>query len=164
MTKKMEVKRIATAHDGVGDICSVKTTINGQRALLVSVYITPGTPMSKVEDFFELNLMAYSHKVVGLFKSVDKLQLSTIPIILGGDLNVDLKSAECVEFLYLMRDNWKLELNNDPAISTTRGNTCIDAVFTRHVEHLQTMTFISYFSYHKPLLSITAQPLSVTGD
>jgi len=130
----------------------------------VSVYITPGTPMSKVEEFFELNLMAYSHKVVGLFKSIDKHQLSTIPIILGGDFNVDLKSAEGVEFIHFMQDNWQLELNNDPAISTTRGNIYIDAVFTRHVEHLQTMNFISYFSYHKPLLSITAQPLSVTGD
>jgi hypothetical protein len=41
-------------------------------------------------------------------------------------------------------------LNNDPAISTTRGDTCIDAVFRRHVEYLQTMNFVSYFSYHKP--------------
>jgi len=55
-------------------------------------------------------------------------------------------------------------MNNDPAISTTRGDTCIDAVFTRHVEYLQTMNFVSYFSWHKPLLSITAQPLSVTCD
>ena len=54
--------------------------------------------------------------------------------------------------------------NNDPAISTRRGDTCIDAVFTRHVEHLQTMNFVSYFSYHKPLLSITAQRHSVTCD
>ena len=36
-------------------------------------------------------------------------------------------------------------LNNDPAISTTRGDTCIDAVFRRHVEYLQTMNFVSYF-------------------
>ena len=55
-------------------------------------------------------------------------------------------------------------MNNDPAISTTKGDTCIDAVFTRHVEYLQTMNFVSYFSYHKPLLSITAQPNSVTCD
>ena len=55
-------------------------------------------------------------------------------------------------------------MNNDPAISTTRGDACIDAVFTRHVEYLQTMNFILYFSYHKPLLSITAQPHSVTCD
>jgi len=56
-------------------------------------------------------------------------------------------------------------MNNDPAISTTRADTCIDAVFTRHVEYLQTMNFVSYFSYHKPLLSITAQqPHSVTCD
>jgi len=55
-------------------------------------------------------------------------------------------------------------MNIDPAISTTRGDTCIDAVFTLHVEYLQTMNFVSYFSYHKPLLSITAQPHAVTRD
>jgi hypothetical protein len=54
-------------------------------------------------------------------------------------------------------------MNKDPAVSTTSSsNTCIDDVFTRHVEHLQTINFISYFSYHKPLLSITAQPHSDT--
>jgi hypothetical protein len=36
--KKQKVERIATAHDGVGDICSVQTTINGQRVLLVCVH------------------------------------------------------------------------------------------------------------------------------
>ena len=52
-------------------------------------------------------------------------------------------------------------MNNDPAISITRGDTCTDAVFTRHVEYSQTMNFVSYFSYHKPLLSIAAQTHSV---
>ena len=32
------------------------------------------------------------------------------------------------------------------------NNTCI---FTRHVDNVHTMNYISYFSYHKPLLSIT---------
>jgi hypothetical protein len=76
-----------------------------------------------------------------------------------GDLNIDLKSADGAEFITFMRNNLKLELNNDPAISTTRSITCIDGVFTRHVEHLQTINFILYFSHHKPLLSITAQAI-----
>jgi hypothetical protein len=97
-------------------------------------------------------------------KSTDTLQLSTITITLVGDLNADFKSAEGVRFLNFMRDNWMFELNNDPARSTTRSNTCIDAVFTRNVEHLQTMNFILYFIYHKPLVTVTAQPLSVTCD
>ena len=66
----------------------------------MSVYITPGTPMSKVEEFFELNLMAYSHKVVGLFKSIDKHQPSTIPIILVGDFNVDLTLRRLMSYTY----------------------------------------------------------------
>jgi len=144
--------------------CSALTTINGQRVLLLSVYITPGTPMLKVRRFFTFSLMTYSHKLVGIFEELDALVLDKMPIIMGGDFNMDLKSTEGTEFLEFMRDRWKVELNNDPAISTTRCNTCIDEVFKRHVEHLQTMNFISYFSYHKPLLSITAQPQSVTCD
>jgi len=37
----LQVKRLATAHDGVGVICAVEMEIDGKRALLVSVYITP---------------------------------------------------------------------------------------------------------------------------
>jgi len=54
----MEIKNITTAHDGVGDICSIETTINYKRALILSVYITPGTSMDALEEFFALNLLA----------------------------------------------------------------------------------------------------------
>ena len=54
----MEIKNITTAHDGVGDICSIETTINYKRGLILSVYITPGTSMDALEEFFALNLLA----------------------------------------------------------------------------------------------------------
>jgi hypothetical protein len=47
-------------------------------------------------------------------------------------------------------DTFNLQLNNDPAISTMRGNTYIDAVFASDVDELQTCNYISYFGYHKP--------------
>jgi hypothetical protein len=104
----MEVKRIATAHDGVGDICAITTNINGQRALLVTAYITPGTPILKVRQFFVLNLMAYSNKFRGILKELDSMLLDSIPIVPAGDFILDLKSADGTEFITIMRDygNW----------------------------------------------------------
>lgn len=150
----MQVKQMATAHDAVGDICAIQTTINGERAILVNVYITPNSNMEKIQEFFVLNMMAYSPKVAGLFKVIDKYGYYKIPMILGGDVNIDLKSDNGKEFLEFLQENWHLQLNNDPAISTTRNNTCIDGVFTRNIDQLQTQNYISYFSHHKPLLSI----------
>jgi len=69
--------------------------------------------------------------------------------------NVNLKTDKGAELITFMRDTFNLELNNDPAVSTTKDMTCIDAVFTRHIDHVQTMNYISYFSYYNPLLSIT---------
>lgn len=153
---EMKVKRIATSHDGVGDICSIETTINGKRALLVSVYISPNTPLKEIRSFFILNLLAYSPKLKGLFEDLEKFRYYEIPIILSGDLNLDLCSPNGAEFIEFMNTELGLQLSNDSSISTSRHSTCIDAVFSRHIDHLETRHYISYFSTHRPLLSITS--------
>ena len=157
----MQIKRTTTAHDGVGDICAVDTTINDKRTMLVTVYITPGTTVRQMRQFYVLNMMAYSPKISGLFEEIDERGFNAIPIILGGDFNLNWKDEEGKEFLDFMCDNFGLRINNNPDISTTRGNTSIDAVFTRHIEDLETRNYISYFSYHKPLLSITSSSTTV---
>ncbi len=57
---KIAIRRVATADDGIGDICAADILINGQKALLVCVYISPGTPLRDIETFFEMNFWAYS--------------------------------------------------------------------------------------------------------
>jgi hypothetical protein len=37
-------------------------------------------------------------------------------------------------------------------LPTTHGNTCIDHIFLRNMT-TECMPFVSYFSYHRPLLS-----------
>jgi hypothetical protein len=49
----------------------------------------------------------------------------------------------------------KLKKKRQQAAERMRLYRCIDAVFTRDVYKLETCNYISYFSYHKPLLSIT---------
>ena len=149
---------MSTPHDGIGDICAIKATIHNQPVLIVSAYITPGTSIDDIEDFFELNLMAYSEKA-RVFKVVRKNNYHLIPIILAGDFNINLKSKEGVQFIEFMKDTFDLQINSDPALSTTRNGTCIDAMFTRHVG-METQNYISYFSYHRPLISVVSNTIN----
>jgi len=54
-----------------------------------------------------------------------------------------------------MRTELGLELRDDLVVSISRNSTCIDAVFSRHIEQLERREYVSYLSTHHPLLSIT---------
>ncbi|CAG9831931.1 unnamed protein product [Diabrotica balteata] len=43
-------------------------------------------------------------------------------------------------------------MSNDRNISITKYHTTIDAVFTRNLNRFKSKLFISYFSYHKPII------------
>ncbi|KAK0073924.1 hypothetical protein PV325_009019 [Microctonus aethiopoides] len=45
---------------------------------------------------------------------------------------------------------------NDRNISTRKSGTTIDAVFSRSLDTIESRTYISYFSYHKPIVSTVA--------
>ncbi len=84
---------------------------------------------------------------------------------MSGDFNVDLSerhSAESKRFINFLSETWNLQLNNNPSKCTTRNGTCVDAVFSRYVDNLHTEEFVSYFSHHRPLISVTST--SATTD
>jgi hypothetical protein len=66
----------------------------------------------------------------------------------SGDFNIDInKDPSSIPFL-------KEELNLDyiPTPSpTTLGHTTIDLTFARNIS-IDTMPFVSYFSYHRPII------------
>ena len=137
-----------------GDICSAEVTIDGTQVLLVALYISPGSRLQNIKEFLELNLWAYSHKTNSL-KYVASRNLDKIAIMLVGDLNVNLTSGYGQQLLQFLDDTWNLKINNDISLPTTKGSTCIDAVFSRNMNQIKTLNYVSYFSYHNPLLSIT---------
>jgi hypothetical protein len=51
-----------------------------------------------------------------------------------------------------MRNDFGLHLSSDRS-PTALGGSCIDMVFTRHIDNLRWYRYISYF-YHKPILAI----------
>lgn len=152
---KKEIKRISTAHDGIGDICSIEAIIDNKRVLIISVYISPKTTKKEIVKFFTFNLLAYSSKLKGLFECLDEEEYYKIPIILCGDFNINFQQELGLEFRKYMLENFGLELNNDPAIAKASKNTSIDGVFTRYLDNIETKHYISYFSYHRPLITIS---------
>jgi hypothetical protein len=73
-----------------------------------------------------------------------------MPVILAGDFNVNVKDNYNAELVEFMKDTFE-HLSQ----GTTRSNSCINMVFGRNVDNLSCMNYVSYFSYHRPVLSRT---------
>jgi hypothetical protein len=91
--------------------------------------------------------MAYSPKVAEIFPELCEYGYHKLPIIFPGDLNVNLKSNEGIEFIDCMQDRFGVQLNNDPSISiyifflTFQKKCCIHSVlFLKRVYTLRRNT------------------------
>jgi endonuclease/exonuclease/phosphatase (EEP) superfamily protein YafD len=108
-----------------------------------------------METMFSMWLVL--QKCAECFKLLARRSSEDIPVILAGDFNVSVKdncNAELVEF---MKDTFELNVLTNLYQGTTRSNSCIDMVVRRNVDNLSLINYISYFSYHRPLLSTTNQ-------
>ena len=76
-----------------------------------------------------------------------------LPLILAGDFNVNFADPKSDRLKLILLNKFDLKLNNDPAASTTKYGTTIAAVFSRYL-HIESQTYVSYFSYHKPIVSM----------
>jgi len=53
-------------------------------------------------------------------------------------------------FVNFMKSKFNLDCIS--SASTTLGNMCVDLTFTRNIS-VQTLPYVSYFSYHRPVLN-----------
>lgn len=75
-------------------------------------------------------------------------------MILSGDFNVDFSKDTSKPLVDFLISTLNLNMSNDPNESTTKYGTTIDGVFFRYLENtFHSKIFISYFSYHKPIVS-----------
>lgn len=121
------------------------------------MYLSNGTTLRDKMKFLERYLLPYSIKLKVMFLFVRRLKLYDLPIVLCGDFNIDFRSDDGIRFQQFMTETFGCTLNNSPDISTTRNMTCVDGVFTRNLSDVKTLAYVSYFSHHRPLLSITSQ-------
>ena len=67
--------------------------------------------------------------------------LCNIPLVLAGDFNINFSNEKSKPLLQFLLDEFDLRINNDPAESTTRYNTTIDAVFSSHLHKIESKTY-----------------------
>ncbi|GFX29400.1 ATP-dependent DNA helicase [Trichonephila clavipes] len=150
-----------TIQSSVRDLCLAECIIdNGQKMIIIAVYITPTKGLDDIIEFLHRSLLPYtstSRCSALLNKNYDK-----IPMILSEDFNVNFALDKSLQLIEFFKDNFALSLQNN-RISTTKSNTTIDAVFSRYLNDIECKTYISYFSYHKPLITkvCTETPISI---
>ena len=135
----------------IGDICAAEYQLNNCKILLISVYISPNTPISDIIENLHRILLQYTPDSSRLIN--DSINLQMIPILLCGDFNVNFSSENAQPLLDFMEEKLLLRLVNPRNEGTTRYGTTLDAIFARHIENIQSMLYISYCSYHKPILA-----------
>ncbi|KAL1399892.1 hypothetical protein pipiens_000176, partial [Culex pipiens pipiens] len=122
-----------------GDICAAKVVVMGTEILLVSVYISPGTTTTQKLWFLSRHLGPVA-------------ELDT-PMVVTGDFNLDVSKQDSSRFVEFMANHFKLRLSNDVKKTTTLGGSVLDLTFTKNIE-AETTRYASYFSYHRPMLSV----------
>ena len=125
--------------DKYGDICAAEVAVMGIEVLLVSMYIAPKTTTNQKKWFLARKLLQTSEK--------------GMPMVVTGDFNLDVSKPDCSEFLEFMRENFGLKLANDVRKTTTKNGTVLDLTFIRNMT-AEVTRFVSYFSYHRPILSV----------
>jgi hypothetical protein len=79
------------ASDPCGDVCATECPVNGQKVMVVTVYVSPNTPSDDWKSLIFSNLAGYSPKVCKMFKFLARRGCEDMPIILAGDFNVNVK-------------------------------------------------------------------------
>jgi exonuclease III len=150
---KLDTQSIArtlksSASESCGDIRSEECLVNGQKVLVVTVYATPNTPSDDWQSLIFSNLAGYSPEVCKIFNFLESVGCEDMPIILSGDINVNVKDNYNAQLVEFMKDSFELDDLSDLSEGTTRSDSCIDMVVGRSVDKLSCMNCVSYFSYH----------------
>ncbi|XP_037958820.1 uncharacterized protein LOC119688206 [Teleopsis dalmanni] len=144
----------STNVSNIGDICISQCHSNGQTIIMAAVYISPKQSLQAIREFLYSNLFIYSKAASAIFMMKINRRFDHYTMILSGDFNInfaDVKNQSLIEFLY---QEFDLTMSNDRNLSTTKYKTTIDAVFTRYINRFKSKLFISYFSYHRPIVSV----------
>ncbi|GFT36839.1 ATP-dependent DNA helicase [Trichonephila clavipes] len=109
-----------TIQSSVGDLGLAECVIdNGQKIIIVAVYITPNKKLDDIIEFLHRSLLPYTSRGSALIsENYDK-----IPMILSGDFNVNFALDKSLQLIEFLKDNFTLSLQNNRMISTTKSNT-----------------------------------------
>ncbi|EZA46684.1 hypothetical protein X777_03551 [Ooceraea biroi] len=138
-----------------GDVCLAEITIDSTiRFILGSVCIHSGSSSREIGMLLYQSLAPYiANNSVHPFVEMD----ADVPIVLCGDFNVDI--MQNTQFVDFMKNTFNIDCATRATTGTTLGNTCLDFTFTRNIS-VECLNYISYFSYHHPVLNRMVRQLS----
>jgi hypothetical protein len=116
--------------------------VNSEKVLIVTLHLSNNTPIDDCKRFVLIHLGTFAPNFSEEYSIVPEEGRNTITKILVGDFNIELKKKEHETFVINMEETFGLK-------------SCIDMVFARNVDNLKCANYITYFSYHRPILSIT---------
>ena len=141
-------------HTSVRDICSAICTMeNSVQVIIVVVYISINQKIDDIKEFIFQALRNYSKQDSQVLQELDN-NYDKLPLILAGDFNINFDEKKSNPLKTFLFNAFHLRMNNNPAQSTTRSSTTIDGVFSRYLERMESQTYVSYFSYHRPIVSM----------
>ena len=159
-----EVHRKALVVEKFEDICAAEVMVKGVKALVVVFYISPRVAYGNLKDFFEVNLLMYNLKAIKIFESLQRREYGDIPMLISGDLNLDLNLENGCDFAGFMKRTININLVSDMNMVTTRGGTALDAVHACGLDRVDCKNFVSYFLYHEPILCKTVTNATSMGE
>lgn len=158
---KIRTSHLFTSTSDIGDMCISRCHCSdNQFIIMVAVYISPNNSLRDIRDFFYENLFIYSYGASALLHQKIGKRFDDLPMILSGDFNINFADDKNLPLLKFFKNVFGLNMSNDRNLSTARYKTTIDAVFTRYLNKFESKLFVSYFSYHKPIVSV----LEICGD
>jgi hypothetical protein len=116
--------------------------VNVEKVLIVTLYLSNNTPIDVRKRFVHIHLGTFAPKFSEEYSILPEEGGNIIPIILAGDFNTELKKKENETFVINMEETFGLK-------------SCIDMMFARIIDSLKCANSVTYFSYHRPILSIT---------
>lgn len=128
----------------VGDLCVAECAMgNGTKIVIVAIYISPNKAIPETIEFLHRTLLQYTRQGAEILRK----NYHELPMILSGDFNVNFAAENLVELLAFLQEKFQLT------------GTTIDAIFSRYLENVECINFVSYFSYYKPI--VTRIPLEI---
>jgi hypothetical protein len=97
----------------------VQQSVDGQKALMVTVYVSPNTPSDDWKSLIFSNLAGYSPKVCKLFTFLSR----------RGCEDINVKDNYNAKLIESMKDTFELDILSNVSQGKTRSNSCIDMVF-----------------------------------
>jgi hypothetical protein len=142
-----EIERLYRVQSGVGDICLVAVNLHGRRLFVLgSIYIHPNVKLAEAQLLCRASMAQYGTSILAIIPTLE-VEID-VPIALMGDINIDVNKRP--EFAEWLAEEFGL-MHHPSALPTTLGGTCVDHIFLRNM-NTECMPFISYYSYHNPLL------------